>query len=204
MLPHPITSPPIFQELNNRLAAEITRLRTLLTGEGGGEAAGSPLTQGKDAYELEVSPAAGMRARGPPGAPVLPHGWYRALGAQWDREILGSQSSFFPILGFVPWLRGPQVQWVRVWGAVWCPQGCDHAASVPPGPAAGQRVGNPVPEAGDQLSQRRAADSTEGNAGCRLASANLPEGCAHLLRVCASISARLSPDLKRHFIFAPN
>ncbi|NXI21510.1 MPRIP protein, partial [Sterrhoptilus dennistouni] len=42
------------QELNNRLAAEITRLRTLLTGEGGGETAGSPLTQGKDAYELEV------------------------------------------------------------------------------------------------------------------------------------------------------
>ncbi|NWI88613.1 MPRIP protein, partial [Pitta sordida] len=42
------------QELNNRLAAEITRLRSLLTGEGGGEAAGSPLTQGKDAYELEV------------------------------------------------------------------------------------------------------------------------------------------------------
>ncbi|XP_019397510.1 PREDICTED: myosin phosphatase Rho-interacting protein isoform X2 [Crocodylus porosus] len=42
------------QELNNRLAAEITQLRTLLTGEGGGEAAGSPLTQGKDAYELEV------------------------------------------------------------------------------------------------------------------------------------------------------
>lgn len=105
-------------------------MRTLLTGEGGGEAAGSPLTQGKDAYELEVSPATGMRARGPPGAPVLPHGWCHALGAQWDWEILGSQSSFFPILGFVPWLRGPQVQWVRVWGAVWCPQGCDHAASV--------------------------------------------------------------------------
>ncbi|XP_076725320.1 myosin phosphatase Rho-interacting protein isoform X2 [Callospermophilus lateralis] len=42
------------QELNNRLAAEITRLRTLLTGDGGGEASGSPLTQGKDAYELEV------------------------------------------------------------------------------------------------------------------------------------------------------
>ncbi|XP_030068434.1 myosin phosphatase Rho-interacting protein isoform X3 [Microcaecilia unicolor] len=42
------------QELNNRLAAEITRLRTLLMGEGGGEAAGSPLTQGKDIYELEV------------------------------------------------------------------------------------------------------------------------------------------------------
>ncbi|XP_075755843.1 myosin phosphatase Rho-interacting protein isoform X11 [Pelodiscus sinensis] len=39
------------QELNNRLAVEITRLRT---GEGGGETAGSPLTQGKDAYELEV------------------------------------------------------------------------------------------------------------------------------------------------------
>ncbi|XP_017452446.1 myosin phosphatase Rho-interacting protein isoform X18 [Rattus norvegicus] len=42
------------QELNNRLAAEITRLRTLLTGEGGGESTGLPLTQGKDAYELEV------------------------------------------------------------------------------------------------------------------------------------------------------
>nr|XP_034987452.1 myosin phosphatase Rho-interacting protein isoform X11 [Zootoca vivipara] len=42
------------QELNNRLAAEITRLRTLVTGEGGFEMAGSPLTQGKDAYELEV------------------------------------------------------------------------------------------------------------------------------------------------------
>ncbi|KAH0632022.1 hypothetical protein JD844_020040 [Phrynosoma platyrhinos] len=42
------------RELNNRLAAEITRLRTLLTGEGGMETAGSPLTQGKDAYELEV------------------------------------------------------------------------------------------------------------------------------------------------------
>uniref|UniRef100_A0A8C9QPE9 PH domain-containing protein n=1 Tax=Spermophilus dauricus TaxID=99837 RepID=A0A8C9QPE9_SPEDA len=42
------------QELNNRLAAEITRLRTLLTGDGGAEASGSPLTQGKDAYELEV------------------------------------------------------------------------------------------------------------------------------------------------------
>ncbi|XP_036749944.1 myosin phosphatase Rho-interacting protein isoform X13 [Manis pentadactyla] len=42
------------QELNNRLAAEIARLRTLLTGDTGGEAAGSPLTQGKDAYELEV------------------------------------------------------------------------------------------------------------------------------------------------------
>ncbi|XP_021034143.1 myosin phosphatase Rho-interacting protein isoform X6 [Mus caroli] len=42
------------QELNNRLAAEITRLRTLLTGDGGGESTGLPLTQGKDAYELEV------------------------------------------------------------------------------------------------------------------------------------------------------
>ncbi|XP_027481904.1 myosin phosphatase Rho-interacting protein isoform X8 [Zalophus californianus] len=42
------------QELNNRLAAEIARLRTLLTGDAGGETAGSPLTQGKDAYELEV------------------------------------------------------------------------------------------------------------------------------------------------------
>ncbi|XP_012826308.2 myosin phosphatase Rho-interacting protein isoform X6 [Xenopus tropicalis] len=41
------------QELNNRLASEITRLRTLLMGDGdGGDV--SPLTQGKDAYELEV------------------------------------------------------------------------------------------------------------------------------------------------------
>ncbi|XP_075421969.1 myosin phosphatase Rho-interacting protein isoform X8 [Ascaphus truei] len=40
------------QELNNRLATEITRLRMLLTGEGGGSL--SPLSQGKDAYELEV------------------------------------------------------------------------------------------------------------------------------------------------------
>ncbi|XP_069501841.1 myosin phosphatase Rho-interacting protein isoform X2 [Ambystoma mexicanum] len=42
------------QELNNRLAAEFTRLRMLLSSDGGGEGAGSPLTQGKDAYELEV------------------------------------------------------------------------------------------------------------------------------------------------------
>ncbi|CAH2307761.1 myosin phosphatase Rho-interacting isoform X6 [Pelobates cultripes] len=40
------------QELNNRLATEITRLRALVTGDGGGEL--SPLTQGKDSYELEV------------------------------------------------------------------------------------------------------------------------------------------------------
>ncbi|KAM4697515.1 myosin phosphatase Rho-interacting protein [Rhinophrynus dorsalis] len=40
------------QELNNRLATEITRLRTLLSRDGGGDV--SPLTQGKDAYELEV------------------------------------------------------------------------------------------------------------------------------------------------------
>ncbi|XP_039632335.1 golgin subfamily A member 4-like [Polypterus senegalus] len=38
------------QELNTRLAAEITRLRSCITGEGGDV----PLTQGKDAYELEV------------------------------------------------------------------------------------------------------------------------------------------------------
>uniref|UniRef100_A0A2I2ZXT9 PH domain-containing protein n=1 Tax=Gorilla gorilla gorilla TaxID=9595 RepID=A0A2I2ZXT9_GORGO len=43
------------QELNNRLAAEITWLRMLLTGDGGGEATGSPLAPGKDAYELEES-----------------------------------------------------------------------------------------------------------------------------------------------------
>ncbi|KAG2455432.1 MPRIP protein, partial [Polypterus senegalus] len=40
------------QELNTRLAAEITRLRSCITGEGGDV----PLTQGKDAYELEVMP----------------------------------------------------------------------------------------------------------------------------------------------------
>ncbi|XP_063790892.1 myosin phosphatase Rho-interacting protein isoform X2 [Pseudophryne corroboree] len=39
------------QELNNRLATEITRLRTLVTGDGGDV---SPLTHGKDSYELEV------------------------------------------------------------------------------------------------------------------------------------------------------
>ncbi|XP_069590812.1 myosin phosphatase Rho-interacting protein isoform X7 [Ranitomeya imitator] len=39
------------QELNNRLATEITRLRNLVTGDGGDV---SPLTQGKDVYELEV------------------------------------------------------------------------------------------------------------------------------------------------------
>ncbi|XP_028669831.2 myosin phosphatase Rho-interacting protein-like isoform X4 [Erpetoichthys calabaricus] len=38
------------QELNTRLAAEITRLRSCITGEGGDV----PLTQGKDSYELEV------------------------------------------------------------------------------------------------------------------------------------------------------
>ncbi|XP_040212293.1 myosin phosphatase Rho-interacting protein isoform X7 [Rana temporaria] len=38
------------QELNNRLASEITRLRNLVTGDG----EVSPLTQGKDVYELEV------------------------------------------------------------------------------------------------------------------------------------------------------
>ncbi|XP_036405817.1 putative leucine-rich repeat-containing protein DDB_G0290503 isoform X3 [Megalops cyprinoides] len=38
------------QELNNRLTAEITRMRSCLSGE----VAGSPLTQGKDLYELEV------------------------------------------------------------------------------------------------------------------------------------------------------
>lgn len=48
---------------------EITRLRTLLTGEGGGEAAGSPLTQGKDAYELEVSSAALCSFGGHKGPP---------------------------------------------------------------------------------------------------------------------------------------
>ncbi|KAM6897491.1 myosin phosphatase Rho-interacting protein-like [Xenentodon cancila] len=38
------------QELNNRLTAEITRMRSCFSGE----TAQSPLTQGKDVYELEV------------------------------------------------------------------------------------------------------------------------------------------------------
>lgn len=38
------------QELNNRLTAEITRMRSCFSGE----TALSPLTQGKDLYELEV------------------------------------------------------------------------------------------------------------------------------------------------------
>uniref|UniRef100_UPI00398EBF04 putative leucine-rich repeat-containing protein DDB_G0290503 isoform X2 n=1 Tax=Pristiophorus japonicus TaxID=55135 RepID=UPI00398EBF04 len=40
------------QELNNRLAAEITRLRTMMTSDNGGDATG--LSQGKEVYELEV------------------------------------------------------------------------------------------------------------------------------------------------------
>ncbi|XP_038677021.1 uncharacterized protein LOC119979096 isoform X2 [Scyliorhinus canicula] len=42
------------QELNNRLAVEFARLRALVTEEGKGEGAGSPLSLGKDVYELEV------------------------------------------------------------------------------------------------------------------------------------------------------
>ncbi|XP_043571149.1 uncharacterized protein LOC122562338 [Chiloscyllium plagiosum] len=40
------------QELNNRLATEITRLRTVMTGDSGGDVTG--LSQGKEVYELEV------------------------------------------------------------------------------------------------------------------------------------------------------
>ncbi|XP_067914031.1 protein outspread isoform X2 [Heterodontus francisci] len=40
------------QELNNRLAAEITRLRTMMTSDSGGDVTG--LSQGKEVYELEV------------------------------------------------------------------------------------------------------------------------------------------------------
>ncbi|XP_067912070.1 myosin phosphatase Rho-interacting protein-like isoform X2 [Heterodontus francisci] len=42
------------QELNNRLAAEFARLRAQVTEQGKGEDAGSPLSLGKDVYELEV------------------------------------------------------------------------------------------------------------------------------------------------------
>uniref|UniRef100_V9K7Z4 Myosin phosphatase Rho-interacting protein-like protein n=1 Tax=Callorhinchus milii TaxID=7868 RepID=V9K7Z4_CALMI len=42
------------QDLNKRLAAEFARLRELVTGEGRGDRAGSPSSQGKDGYELEV------------------------------------------------------------------------------------------------------------------------------------------------------
>uniref|UniRef100_A0A4W3HP78 Myosin phosphatase Rho interacting protein n=1 Tax=Callorhinchus milii TaxID=7868 RepID=A0A4W3HP78_CALMI len=42
------------QDLNKRLAAEFARLRELVTGEGRGDGAGSPSSQGKDGYELEV------------------------------------------------------------------------------------------------------------------------------------------------------
>lgn len=49
---HGITAQLYFvqQELNNRLSAEITRMRSCFSGE----TALSPLTQGKDVYELEV------------------------------------------------------------------------------------------------------------------------------------------------------
>ncbi|XP_041072653.1 coiled-coil domain-containing protein 18 isoform X1 [Carcharodon carcharias] len=40
------------QELNNRLATEITRLRTMMTSDSGGDVTG--LSQGKEVYELEV------------------------------------------------------------------------------------------------------------------------------------------------------
>lgn len=40
----------VLQELNNRLTAEITRMRSCFSGE----MALSPLTHGKDVYELEV------------------------------------------------------------------------------------------------------------------------------------------------------
>ncbi|XP_078081466.1 uncharacterized protein mpripb isoform X2 [Mustelus asterias] len=40
------------QELNNRLATEITRLRTMMTSDNGGDVTG--LSQGKEVYELEV------------------------------------------------------------------------------------------------------------------------------------------------------
>ncbi|XP_051878451.1 myosin phosphatase Rho-interacting protein-like isoform X2 [Pristis pectinata] len=42
------------QELNKHLVAEFARLRVLITGEGKEEGAGSPLSLGKDVYELEV------------------------------------------------------------------------------------------------------------------------------------------------------
>lgn len=81
------------QELNNRLAAEITRLRTLLTGEGGGEAAGSPLTQGKDAYELEVSLQRGTSA-------VYP----RSVSDPWSMPQLGGVTAICPPVGSHGWL----------------------------------------------------------------------------------------------------
>ncbi|XP_055507402.1 myosin phosphatase Rho-interacting protein-like [Leucoraja erinacea] len=42
------------QDLNNHLAAEFARLRVLITGDGKEGGAGSPLSLGKDVYELEV------------------------------------------------------------------------------------------------------------------------------------------------------
>lgn len=45
-----VSSVSALQELNNCLTVEITRMRSCISGE----VAGSPLTQGKDLYELEV------------------------------------------------------------------------------------------------------------------------------------------------------
>lgn len=73
------------QELNNRLAAEIARLRTLLTGDASGEAAGSPLTQGKDAYELEVL----LGAR-PPLHPAL-----HRTSPKWGPRVVPSSQSHY-------------------------------------------------------------------------------------------------------------
>lgn len=50
----PLFTTPLYsvqQELNNRLTTEITRMRSCFSGE----TALSPLTQGKDVYELEAS-----------------------------------------------------------------------------------------------------------------------------------------------------
>lgn len=79
------------QELNNRLAAEIARLRTLLTGDTGGEAAGSPLTQGKDAYELEVPLAARppftqLWLHQPQGSPGVAHSFQSYRAEAWRQQ----------------------------------------------------------------------------------------------------------------------
>lgn len=49
-------------------------------------------------------------------------------------------------------------------GVTLCLLGCKDSGFCSTGPVAGEGIRNPVPEAGDQLPQGRAADSTEGNA----------------------------------------
>lgn len=86
--------------------------------------------------------------------------------------------------------------WVQQVSYSFC-SGAKMLVFVPTGPAAGQRIRNPVSEAGDQLPQRRAADSTEGNARGGFCKSSY---CALLLRGCAY---PFTPRFETIFNFSP-